>query len=203
MFDSAVAEIEAAYSRLNTGLGWQFLYTPAATISCPTGVMLVGINPGGDEFSIGASIEAGNAYLVESWSGNGAVLQSQVRELFGVLHNTGAVPGISPREALDQTLTTNYCPFRSPRWSELPRREEAVAFSNRFWARLLPQISPRLVLCMGGKPYEMFSALLQREASRTFEEKRWDTGWGKCQFKARGYALEGSKTALAFIPHLS
>lgn len=93
IFSSAIDKIESAYKRLGMELGWRFLYTPASTLSCPSGAMLVGLNPGGDEHGVTPSVEEGNAYLVEDWPGDGASLQDQVQQFFAALHQAGAVSG--------------------------------------------------------------------------------------------------------------
>lgn len=203
MFSSAVDRIGEAYEMLEMELGWRFLYTPASTLDCPNGTMLVGLNPGGDECEITPSVEEGNAYLVESWPGDGAILQNQVQQFFGVLYRAGTVPGSSPREALNETLTTNYCPFRAPTWNELSQKKDAKRFSDQFWRWLLPKIEPGLILCMGRKPYRLFQDILRNEASQVDEEKHWPTGWGDIQFDAQNYRLGHRQTTLAFIPHLS
>lgn len=203
MFSTAVDRIEAAYERLDTDLGWSFLYTPASTLDCPNGTMLVGLNPGGDQHRIVPSVEEGNAYLVESWPGDGASLQDQVQQFFAVLHRAGAVPGDTAREALSETLTSNYCPFRAPTWNELPQKKDVKKFSDQFWRWLLPEIEPSLVLCMGRKPYRLFQDILRNEASQVGEEKHWPTGWGDIQFDAQDYRVGRRQTTLAFIPHLS
>lgn len=203
MFSSAVDRIEAAYERLGMELGWRFLYTPASTLSCPNGVMLVGLNPGGDEHGVTPSVEEGNAYLVEDWPGDGASLQDQIHQFFAALHQAGAASGKTPREALHGTLTTNYCPFRAPTWGELPRKEGAKRFSNRFWRWLLPKIEPDLVLCMGRKPYRLFQDILREEASQVGDERHWPTGWGDIQFDALSYRIDHRQTTIVFIPHLS
>lgn len=116
------ALIREAYSGLGYSLGWEFLYTPAATLRCPNGFMLVGINPGGDAFGVAESVEEGNAYLIQEWSPDGARLQQQVRSFFSLLSDRFLGHTAQGDALLGQTLTTNFCPFRSPTWRELPRR---------------------------------------------------------------------------------
>lgn len=203
MFNSAIEEIRAMYSVLDTGLGWQFLYTPTSTLSCPNGVMFVGTNPGGSELAENCSSKKGNAYLVESWPDNGAALQEQFVELFKLLHRMRIIPGDSAEKAINQTLTTNFCPLRSPTWKLLPRRNKAIQLSRKFWQRLLPQIKPHLLLCMGRVPYDELNRVLSNIAQRSESEQKWDTGWGKTAFRAHKHFLSNYNSTVVYIPHLS
>ena len=197
------ALIRDAYSRLGYSLGWEFLYTPAATLRCPNGFMLVGINPGGDVFGIAESIEEGNAYLIQEWSSDGARLQQQVRSFFGLLADRFLANATQGDALLGQTLTTNFCPFRSPTWRQLPRRPEAVSFSQDLWTGLLSDIAPSVVLCMGALPYRYLHNILRRQANTMEDERRFPTGWGNYDFALRVYSIKGRPVVLARLLHFS
>ncbi len=199
-FDGAVADIASAYDRLGLQLGWRFLYGPPSSLLCPNGVMLVGINPG-ETFSVRASVEPGNAYLVEHWSRDGTNLQAQVLQLFEVFARYIG-RGRSGRELLDETLTTNFCPFRSPTWAQLSRKREAVNFSRQFWANLVPRINARLIISMGRLPFRQFQRVLTTFASGP-AVRELPTGWGKLTFCLQTYSHGTRKIVLARIPHLS
>lgn len=64
---------------------------------------------------------------------------------------------------IDECLTANFCPFRSSRWEDLPRKEEALKFSFQLWQAVpflrdllkkleskLVAASRRLTLAAGG-----------------------------------------------------
>jgi hypothetical protein len=202
-FAHYTALIRDAYSRLGYSLGWEFLYTPAATLRCPNGFILVGINPGGDVFGIAESVEEGNAYLIQEWSPDGARLQQQVRSFFSLLSDRFLGHATQGDALLGQTLTTNFCPFRSPTWRELSRRPEAISFSQGLWTDLLSDITPRVVLCMGALPCRYLQDILRRQAETIDGERRFPTGWGKYDFALRVYSIEGRPVVLARLLHFS
>lgn len=202
-FEHYTALIRDAYSRLDYSLGWEFLYTPAATLQCPNGFMLVGINPGGDAFDIAESVEDGNAYLIQKWSPDGARLQHQVRSFFRLLSDRFLGHATQGDALLSQTLTMNFCPFRSPTWRELPRRPEAISFSQGLWTGLLSEITPRVVLCLGALPYRYLEDILRRQAETIDGERRFPTGWGQYDFALRVYSIKGRPVVLVRLPHFS
>lgn len=202
-FAHYTALIRDAYSRLGYSLGWEFLYTPAATLQCPNGFMLVGINPGGDTFGIAESVEEGNAYLIQEWSPCGARLQQQVRSFFALLSERFRGHATEGDALLSQTLTTNFCPFRSPTWRELPRRPEAISFSQGLWTGLLSDIAPRVVLCMGALPYRYLQDILGRQAATIDGERRFMTGWGNYDCALTVYSIKGRPMVLARLLHFS
>jgi hypothetical protein len=202
-FAHYTALIRDAYSRLGYTLGWEFLYTPAATLRCPNGFMLVGINPGGDAFGIAESVEEGNAYLIQEWSPDGTRLQQQVRSFFGLLSDRFLGHATQGDALLGQTLTTNFCPFRSPTWRELPRRTEAISFSQVLWTDLLCDITPRVVLCMGALPYRHLQDILRRQAETIEGERLFPTGWGEYDFALSVYSIKGRLVVLARLLHFS
>lgn len=202
-FAQYTALIRDAYSRLGYSLGWEFLYTPAASLGCANGFMLVGINPGGDVFGIAESVEDGNAYLIQEWSPDGTRLQQQVRSFFGVLAERFKGQAADGDAMLSQTLTMNFCPFRSPTWQALPRRPEAIAFSQCLWTDLLADVTPRVVLCMGALPYRYLQDILQRQAEPIGRERRFPTGWGHYDFALRVYTAQARSVVLARLLHFS
>jgi hypothetical protein len=195
--------IESEYARRSYGLGWKFLYTPAATLTCPTGLMLAAINPGGQRFSTGSTVETGNAYLVEHWPADGANLQAQVRLFFAQLAVSAVGNGMTGEALLNRTLTSNFCPFRSPTWAALPHKAEAIAFSTRLWAMVLSSIHPRVILCMGAAPFRYFHKVLLSLGAEVVAKEALASGWGSMKFRILRFARGERKTTLAYLPHLS
>jgi hypothetical protein len=109
-------------------------------------VAIVGLNPGGKanyeaDISSRWSAERGSAYVVEQWPGRAVgrdPLQVQVQRLCGLLNIKA-----------NETFSGQFVPFRSDRWSELPRRAEAVAFARQLWAWTLGNASAQLFVCLG------------------------------------------------------
>jgi hypothetical protein len=164
VFSEAIERIKQEYENLGHRLGWWFLYSPASTLSVNTQMFFLGDNPGGKNYEEPiASVEKGNAYRVELWPGgkNGAPnpLQMQVRKLFMILsEKLGHQPPWS--DLMDQTLTSNFCPFRSPEWKLLPRQEESLAFSRRLWSSILDYTSPSVIVCNGKNSFKHFTSLM-------------------------------------------
>ncbi len=197
------ALISDSYLRLGYTLGWRFLYTPASSLTCPNGFLLLGINPGGDRFAVSETFEEGNAYILEQWSPDGTRLQWQVKAIFDVLAERFLGNRSQGRTLLNETITTNFCPFRSPTWQALPRKSEAVAFSTGLWRRILAEVTPRVVLCLGRKPYCHISRILGRHATTRGNITSLPTGWGDMTFELQKFGGNGSYTVLARLPHLS
>jgi putative restriction endonuclease len=190
LFDSAVADIEAAYARLGHRLGWRFLLVPRRTFTSGVRTMLLSFHPGGDvepDDQPKASSEAGSAYDIESWGGappGAAPLQQQVREL---LHAFG--------ETTDGTLSAYLVPFRAPRKEDLASRKESLDFALRLWGRLLPELNPQVVIALGEDAY---AGVIEVFGKPSREDRR-SAGWG-----AQSISLVQVGTHLVVrVPHLS
>lgn len=136
MFEKWSGEIDAAYRRLGYGSGWRFVYGPRATLAAGTQVVFLGVNPGGsgaaaraNQTFIKPEVAEGNAYRVEpGWNTRH---QGEVKTLFLCLVEAARIRK-SWQEFMDEdVLTSNLCPFRSAKWADLPRKEEALEFSSR------------------------------------------------------------------------
>ncbi|WP_017668278.1 hypothetical protein [Sandarakinorhabdus sp. AAP62] len=181
------AQIDEAARRLGYRLGWRFMTCPAAWRH-EAKLLLVTLNPGGDlVHGPSWSQEEGSAYLVESWDGcsrGASPLQRQVQAMF-------ALAGCAPEEAFSAHLV----PFRSPSWSDLEHRQEALSFSRELWRWLLPQVSATRVVCLGQEAGREIAALT---GARDLEAM--PTGWGNIQ-AYRGPTADGRE--LIILPHLS
>ena len=193
--------IREAYNRLGYTRGWGFCTRRPPLWSAQAGSYLVGINPGGDHSGEAESVESGNAYLVEQWSPDGTRLQRQVRAFFRLLAEQFLGDASRGDRLLNQTLTTNFCPFRSPTWRQLPRQSEAVAFSELLHD--LSTIWPRVILSMGALLYRYLQGALASRAREVGGEHQLPTGWGSQKFAYRAYERDGRRLVLARFPHLS
>jgi hypothetical protein len=162
LFTDAVTQIEDAYDELNHKLGWRFLYSSSRTLSSNVPIFFAGLNPGGNspEKPI-ASVEKGNAYRVEPWK-NGHhhnKLQQQVCLLYEKVANK---LGTVNRDILmDNSLVTNFCPFRSSDWKSLPNRKMSEEFSRKLWLNILTHIvHPSVFICLGKQTFNEFRNLL-------------------------------------------
>ncbi len=134
-------DIQREHDRLGCRLGWKFLYSPERTLRTAD-VALITLNPGGENYEGPQwSYEDGNAYVTQAWGKRAPgthVLQRQVQIMFDLL-------GVEP----DGALSAVYVPFRSPRWSALPRHKEAVAFARLLWRGVFDRHAPSIVVCVG------------------------------------------------------
>jgi len=217
LLDIQIAKIDRKYieiKELGCAYGWRFLYTPKDTLMYPNGLMFLGLNPGGHGSAENTveSVENGNAYRVEYWKDQSKKLlnplQKQVQAFFDLLAQSrlGERASHDSKRLMDETLTSNFCPFRSPSWAKFrPKeaRDAAVAFSTDLWTEIIPKIKPRLILCMGSTQYSHLNGLLENISSECGIEEHLPTGWGDIQFAIRQYKCAGRTTTLARIPHLS
>lgn len=203
-----IEEIEREYSRLGHQLGWRFLYSPASTLSIDSRMLFVGDNPGGSTFVPPIrSVEEGNAYRVELWpggrSGGPNPLQKQVCGLFKILSRK-LDSQIQWHELMDQTLTSNFCPFRSPSWPP-EHKEESMAFSYRLWSRIFDNICPSVLICMSRDlSFKYFGRLLLAKGLvETERTQELPVEWGNYTYSQATYKLGDREVLMIRLPHLS
>lgn len=178
--------IEAMYVAKGYDLGWRLLAGPWSTLEAAK-TALITMNPGGKipEAPL-VSVEEGSAYVVETWGAaerGQSQLQVQIQKLFKLV---GADPvGV---------LSGYFVPFRSPGWSDLDHKEEALAFGTELWRDLLGDHRPQLTLTLGRPIYERMRNLLAAK-----EVLAGPAGWGAVQLRASQY--QGG--VLIGLPHLS
>ncbi len=190
LFDSAVADIEAAYARLGHRLGWRFLLSPRRNFTSGVRTMLLSFHPGGDvdpDDQPKASSESGSAYDIESWGGaspGGSPLQHQVREL---LHAFG--------ENTNGTLSAYLVPFRAPKKEDLASPKASLDFALRLWGRLLPELNPQVVIALGEDAY---AGVIEVFGKPSREDRR-PAGWGAQSISLAQFGAH----LVVRIPHLS
>ena len=208
-FASLCTEIETSYDELGHNLGWRFLMGPQATLSNQTKIALITLNPGGAEEPPNcqrASCETGNAYFIEQWRNAPAgrsPLQVQVQNLLADL-NSRLGKGCSSRQFADtKVLCAYYVPFRSPRFEDLPRKQESLLFAQKLWGRLLTQLELDFIVTIDRETFAAMEALLT-SGGDNIKRQSFTSGWGKCSFEAsRCYCTKGHMVTVARFPHLS
>jgi hypothetical protein len=204
-FSEAVKSIETAYEKLGHDLGWRFLYSPANTIGPDTRMVFLGLNPGGSHYEAPVpSVEEGNAYRIEHWGKDGGHngLQTQVHRLYEILARK--VGQQSAPKLMDQTLTANFCPFRSPNWKSLSRKRESVRFSHELWFSVLDRVSPSVIICLSDMPFDYVESVLLARGFRIIEKIKPLTGWGDVTYSQAKYSsLDEKEVLMVRLPHLS
>ena len=207
LFATLVGRIETAYERLGHQLGWRFLYSPARTLNPKTRLATVGANPGGRSYEPPSpSVEEGNAYRTESWPGAGAGGLNPLQSQIGLLYEDLAkrLSRTSPGRLMDDTLASNFCPFRSPSWDRLVSRDESIAFSRDLWGDILGSVTPSAIVCLGDRPARELGATLVSSGWRLSGRPEIGlVGWGDVTYELAYYDFAGARTLLARLPHLS
>lgn len=204
LFDACIKFIEEAYAKLGYSKGWHFLYSPFLTFSCPNGLMFLGLNPGGGESDCKGSVERGNDYVHGNWGkGNGLVLQKQVQRLFDLFAESYCETPPSGIDLLEETLTSNFCPFPSSSWAKLGQQKEAIEYSKKLWKMVLSVVMPRIIICMGDVSYHGIRDVLREIIGVEGNRIKMDTGWKGQEFKLRRFDGRGKSCTLVKIPHLS
>jgi hypothetical protein len=155
------AEISAEAKRLGAlddGIrGCRFLYSARSTFTKNTGILIAGINPGGQvDMRDRPYPEDGiNSYLSEDW-GRSPYQGRMVRFMRNLYGHYGIA---DPDEAINSTLTSNFSPFRSPQWNAISSdvRRQARTFSTNLWKRILPLSGVRVVISGGDVATDGFS----------------------------------------------
>ena len=162
----------------------------------------MGLNPGGSNFEDPMpSVEEGNAYWVERWGKNGAYnsLQRQVQKLF---HGTSVKSQIGNwRTLLDNSLDSNFIPFRSSSYQNLQREKEVMEFSEELWKNILPNIHPHMIFCIGNGPKSSYRFLGELFGTRKLEEL--DAKWGSSKVTLSQMSKDGNLIPVVAFPHLS
>lgn len=180
--------ISRAYERSPNDLGWRFLYSPASVLK-GSRVALVGLNPGGHVNETDHAVfssERGSAYRIESWHGRPpgkAGLQVQVLSVFARL-------GVEP----DSVLAGNLIPFRSPSWSALRDKEQALEFGKSLWTLILNRLQPELIISLGGPVRDAMVDMLN-----IHDQQDIPINWGT----QRALVAATPYGRLVSVPHLS
>jgi hypothetical protein len=208
LFEDSLELIRTCARELGPSFGWEFLYCPSSLLSKRSRLWFIGINPGispkETSVKIKPSFEDGNAYYVDRpWSPDGERLRNQVKQFFDELAGALQTKRLSGEALLNETLTANFCPFSSPTWRTLPERRKALHLSRELWRRILRQLSPRVIVCMGGIPYREFRRLYREMGYDIGKTESYCTGWGAVNFHLVECRQTGGSTMIVYLPHFS
>lgn len=206
IFDKMIELIENKHSELGYKFGWRFLYSPKSTFSANAKLMFIGLNPGGSNYQAIPSVEEGNAYRVErNWSSDGVKLQQEVNSLFLEIARKLKNPSVDKNSLMDSTLTSNFCPFKSETWKELPNQDAAVNFSLNLWSSIFDELSinPSVIICMGKEPHKYFQMILVHLKYAVTSNQHKPTGWGNITYTVTELTSDSKKILMVRIPHLS
>jgi hypothetical protein len=209
LFESALSDIAAAYGVLGHQLGWRFLNVSRTALGRSNGIVFLTINPGGNSIPPDhpwESCDTGSSYLVERWDNyavGGSPLQIQVQALFRALA-TGTHFSGGGNQLLEQSLISQFIPFRSPDYASLPRKRESLEFAHSLWAKILPSVSPKLVICLGRDvQHELRRLIPSALGGRIVRTMSYPTGWGAYTADIDYFDRSGGPVRLLYLPHLS
>ena len=151
------------------------------------------------------SCESGCSYVVEQWwkSLPGQhKLQRQVQRLFAEIERQ-AGPTAQASVSLDASLIGYFVPFRSPRFADLHRSKESLAFANDLWASLLAPLKPRLLLSIDPMTFRSMKSLCSSQGGTLVSAETLPTGWGTVMAEVHEYQFSDRATMVVRLPHLS
>lgn len=213
-FEIACQKIREAYVSLghakSPNLSWRFLYTPKSTFHPKQKLMFVGLNPGGHSLPLGykenPSFEEGNAYLLDQWREYEAgeyPLQKQIQMLFKSLSLSSGSDPEDWKSFMNQTLSLNFCPFRSPNWKSLKNKSETLSFCKNLWVDILEYICPKAIVTMDKETFGFVEKILENmQFKKEFFEEAL-IGWGKTTYTVCSFSREENNIILVRFPHLS
>jgi len=209
LFEECISDIDFAYKDLGHKLGWRFLSVSKSIFDAPIKLVVVTINPAGNEIPKGhpwESCESGVSYVVEKWGTSlpgEETLQIQVQHLFKELCTSLNFKG-SNINLMAQSLIAHFIPFRSPRFKSLHNKEQSIKFGLRLWGKILPAVKPKLIICLGREVQKQMRTLIDSQLSGKCSKKvPFQTGWGKYEAELEIYKISNGEIRLLYLPHLS
>lgn len=172
--------------------GWTCFYTPA-DLRLSAKAVFIGLNPGGseDEAAYGAGTWdcPQNEYYHGAWTGDPgqSPLQVQIQSLFERL-NLGET----------DVFCGNFVPFRSPGWSDLPEKEDALCLGRRLWSWALQSCPADLFLTMGRLAGAEIAQLKSGDSAPP-EPVYLPVNWGRQKLEI----YSGAGWTVINLPHLS
>lgn len=203
--------IARAHDDLGHEHGCRFLYTPARTLAPDTRMAFISANPGYDKFVEPIwSVEKGNAFRddMEPWwpERQKRGLRRQVQLFFATLAKALGTPA---DQLMDETLTFNFCPFRSPDWDSLPNAAESLKFSQQTCENVLDIVEPPAIVCNGMNVAGELDRILQARGRVIEGPVSRPIGWktpagGEYTYSAARYTPKrGRQVTMVGFPHLS
>ncbi len=160
--------------------GVRFLYGPASSLNDPNGVVLLGINPGGEVNLCDRLCTARTGYYSEVWTSSD--YRTRVCDF---MESAFTLAGATDwRSAWDRCVTSNLIPFRSPSFARLANSRRSRVFSRELWRDIFVEIEPKTIIAFGKPPSAAIYAILKGTGANL-----------KC---VRTYKARGAATLLAF-----
>lgn len=207
-FEQAVQSIRREYEALGHDLGWRFLCVSKQVLALNPKIVFLTLNPGGRIVPLdhpAESCETGASYVVEQWGASrpGAhKLQRQVQELFAAIQRQ-----VSPTDrsgvSIDESLVGYFVPFRSPRFADLHRPKESLAFAGNLWDSLLSPLTPRLLLAIDPKTFSHMDKICRTRGGKLISSESLPTGWGNVSADVIEYRFDDHSAMVVRLPHLS
>jgi hypothetical protein len=227
-FDEIVKRIEEKSHELGINAGWRFLYGHETTLTDNNGILLITLNPGGEEAGENqgqASCNNGHAILNEVWPRRNEVekqkngieintkpgespLQKQLQKMFEIIEDH---LGQKRDEVLTKSLSGYFIPFRSPNWKSFIKKkdisDEAIEFSKGIWKEILQNQNPRLIICIDKIAYKNLKSILVELDYKNSDPETKDTQWSTIIKVTCDYIeyknSTNQKLVLIRFPHLS
>jgi len=199
LFQECVDNIENAYQEFGLTSGYRFLFTPKDTLSLPTGLMLIGINPATKSGKLEPSYEAGNRFRLDTEKTSDRY-RTRVVDIFRELAN--ALGAADWESFMDATLTSNFCPFPSPAREGL---DEWNDFSHRLWVNIFSELEPPTTICLGNDAFDAFKKVYADVGFNAIGGKSYPAGWGnwKLMHQVRKRKKKSETVELIRVPHPS
>ena len=207
-FSAAVESIQREYTALGHSLGWRFLCVSKQVLLRDPKIVFLTLNPGGRSIPVdhpSGSCESGCSYVVEQWLTSlpgQHKLQRQVQRLFAEIERQ-AGPTAQASVSLDASLIGYFVPFRSPRFADLHRTKESLAFAKDLWASLLAPLRPSLLLAIDPRTFRSMKTLCRAQGGTLVSAETLPTGWGPYTAEVHEYQFSDRSTMVVRLPHLS
>jgi hypothetical protein len=163
----------------------------------PSGVLMLGLNPGG----------AHDGYFDVSLQDYDWLLEGPLQPRHAYWTNARKVFNATPdlARAMRQATYAFCCPFRTPDWSSLspPLREALLRASVPILRRIVEDCQPKLAIVAGVESVRIFSETTGSHLVRKTCQGPQGDGRGTYQWAAYDGSLGSVKFVLAQIPHLS
>lgn len=131
-------------------LGFVFCIVLKIRLEVNNGILVLGLNPGGDKASESLEAPNGLAYQLESW-GNGKYLASESpiqKQILLLLSRLSFEP--------EMTLASNLVFYRSPKWKDLVNPNESIKSCIEIWRSILSSVTDiKKVIYIGKKTFDL------------------------------------------------
>lgn len=187
--------------------GWRFLYGLKQELANNNGILVLGLNPGGETDTRVAHHPDGNVYIDPQWDGEGTRWARQVHHLCRTIHGARGQSN-DWKPFMDRLPVSNLVPFRAPEFEAIEPRRAIIEFGRSLWERWLEILGPDIVVALGiglanPSPYRSLRRIWGNYTIKTTQTNRNELLIGvphlsRCQFSTS----EKGKPARAFVKEL-